>query len=152
MLFYSTASKKNSQAFLAEYSQTLCNLQKHLPLQNLPLTFAEKLCICFLQQKLPFAKIYRKQRKTTTAFCFAEKQNVRCPHKFHKARKLLLPVFEDLATENCLLQKFTANNGKLQRNFALRKGKLHAVCTKFTKQELAFTIFKRLPRKNDFAR
>ena len=118
-----------------------------------------------------------------------------------QSKNLLFPVFEDYATENCLLQKFTANNGKLQRHFALRKNKMHVVCTNFTKQEncfspifkdfatencllqkllqttenyngillcgktkctlsaqisqnkkLAFTVFKRLPRKNVFAR
>lgn len=152
MLFYSTASKKNSQAFLAEYWQTLCNLQKHLPLQNLPLTIAERLCICFLQQKPPFAKIYCEQRKTTTAFCFAEKQNARCLHKIHKTRNLLFPVFEDYATENCLLQKITATTKNYNSILLCGKANCTLSAQNSQNEKLAFTVFKRLPRKNDFAR
>ncbi len=105
-----------------------------------------------LPRKTAFCKNYCKQRKTTTTFCFAERQTALFPHKIHKTKTCFCPSLRITPRKTVLCKKFTANNGKLQRHFALRKGKLHFFRTKFTKQKLAFTVFKRLPRKNDFAR
>ena len=152
MLFYSTASKKNSQAFLAEYWQTLCNLRKTFPSSKFAIDHCRKTLHLLPATKTEFCKKLLRQRKNYNGILLCGKTKCTLSAQIPQSKNLLLPVFEDYATENCLVQKITATTKNYNGILLCGKANCTLSAQNSLNEKLAFTVFKRLPRKNDFAR